>query len=278
MRQGNYSTKELTTKIYENRSETYDQATGKGMESLSKLILRETTIPENPTCLDIGSGTGITSFLLSEKTQNKGTIKGIDISPSMIKVAKRNAIERGYKNIDFQFGDAEELDFPNDFFDLVISNMTFHHIPDKNKALKEMYRVLKPGGQLALHFNGGPCFKEIIEAGMIVAGRYPQFPEFMDTIVEFRDCFLGLEDMVYCMYDMGFVNHLTFGRQVIVFIDPERIPFIGYSWDYWEPSLPLDSRSKVRSDFVDYCSELAVDRGFKFTYSTIISVGNKPIK
>lgn len=275
MSQGNYSTKEFTTKIYENRSETYDQATGKGMESLSKILLRETTTQENSTCLDIGSGTGITSFLLSNQIHNNGTIIGIDISPSMIEVAKRNAQQRGYKNIDFQHGDAEQLDFPDSYFDLVVSNMTFHHLPDKKKALKEIHRVLKPGGQVALHFNGGPCFKEIIEAGQVIAGRYQKLPRFMETIVEFRESFLGLEDMVYYMEDSGFVNHLTYGRQVIVFTKPERIPYIGYSWDFWEPSLPLSSRGQLRSEFINYCSENMSERGFKFTYSTIISVGNK---
>ena len=275
MSKGNYSNKEITTKIYEDRSETYDQATGKGMESLSKILLRETTITQNPTCLDIGSGTGITSFLLSDQIENKGKIIGIDISPSMIEVAKRNAQERGYKNIDFQLGDADQLEFPDSFFDLVISNMTFHHLPDKKKALQEIHRVLKPGGQVALHFNGGPCFKEIVESGLAVADRYPEFPGFMDAVVEFRDGFLSLEDMVYYMEEIGFDDHITYGRQLVVFVEPERIPYIGYSWDFWEPGLPLDIRDKVRSELIDFISERSSHRGFKFLYSTIVSVGKK---
>jgi SAM-dependent methyltransferase len=153
--------------------------------------------------------------------------------------------------------------------------MTFHHLPDKTKALNEMYRVLKPGGQVALHFNGGPCFKEIIESGLVVAGRYPEFPGFMDAVVEFRGSFLGLEDMTYLMEESGFVDHMTYGRQVVVFVDPMRIPFIGYSWDFWEPGLPVGVRGKVRSELIDYYSECSGVRGFKFLYSTIVSVGNK---
>lgn len=267
--------KELTTKIYENRSNTFDESFGHAMKNLSNLLLREIKIPENPVTLDIGSGTGITSFLLSKQIHNKGTIIGIDIAPSMVEVAKRNASQQGFTNIDFQVGDAERLDFTDSMFDLVICNMTFHHFPDKKKALKEMHRVLKPGGQVALHFNGGPCFKEIVEIGLSVADRHPEYPRFKDGIVEYRDSFLSLEDTVDFMEFSGFTDQMTYNRQVLVFVDPVNIPFIGYSWDYWEPGLPLGVRDVIRSELIDVCASVSMDRGFKFRYSTIISIGKK---
>ena len=233
------SKKDYITKLFDDRSSVFDKSTGKSMEMLTKLLLREINIPDNPVCLDIGSGTGISSFELSEKINNKGTIIGVDISPSMIQVAQTNASQRGYDNIEFRVGDAEQLDFPDSFFDLVLCNMTLHYLPNKKKALTEMHRVLKPGGQVALHFNGGPVFNEIIDVGYAVASRHPEYPNLKKAIDGYRDNFLGFEDAVSLVEVAGFEDHRTFGRQILVYFNPENVTYVGESWLFWKMGLPL---------------------------------------
>ena len=269
------SSKDKITKLFDDRSSTFDKSTGRAMKMLTRILLREINILKNPVCLDIGSGTGISTFELSRKIQNKGTIIGIDISPSMIEVAKRNASQQGFKDIEFRVGDAEQLDFTDSMFDLVICNMTLHYIPDKMRSLREMHRVLKPGGQVALHFNGGPCFQEIISVGSAVASRHPEYPMFQDAIHEFRDSFLGFDDAITLIESAGFGDHRTFGRQVRVFVDPENVLNVGESWDLWKSGLPLDVRDAFRVELVDAFTADSEERGFKFTYFTVVSVGIK---
>lgn len=270
-----YSSKEKITKLFDDRSSTFDKSTGRAMEMLTRILLREISIPENPVCLDIGSGTGISTFELQRKIQNSGTIIGIDISSSMIEVAKRNASQQGFKDIEFRVGDAEQLDFPDSMFDLVLCNMTLHYLPNKKKSLMEMHRVLKPGGQVALHFNGGPVFHEIIEVGYAVANRHPEYPEFRDSVIEYQSNFLGFEDAIALIESSGFKDHRTFSRQVLVFYNPMNVLNVGESWDLWKSGLPVNARDTIRKELIDAFTEQSEEKGFKFTYFTVISVGEK---
>jgi SAM-dependent methyltransferase len=160
-------------------------------------------------------------------------------------------------------------------FDLVICNMTLHYLPDKKKALTEMYRVLKPEGQAAIHFNGGPVFNEIIDVGFSVASRHPEYPKFKDAILEYQNNFLGFEDALSIIEEAGFEDHRTFGRQIRVFINPERALWVGESWELWKTGLPLNAREIIREELIEAFTVESEDRGFKFTYFTIITVGNK---
>jgi len=131
-------------------------------------------VPENPTVLDLGCGTGIATFVLFNTMEGKGNFYGIDLSDKMINLARARVERLCLHNVKFNIGDAEKLDFPKSTFDLVCSNQMFHWIMDKEKMLREVFRVLKPTGQAALAFQGFPSFKEVFEAFDKVKQRYPE--------------------------------------------------------------------------------------------------------
>lgn len=91
--------------------------------------------------LDIGCGTGEIARLL-QNTLPDTQVDGIDLSPAMIEQAQ----SKGLSHAVFQTGDAENLPYPGDTFDMAICSQSFHHYPNPSEALAEAYRVLKPGG------------------------------------------------------------------------------------------------------------------------------------
>ena len=107
-------------------------------------------IKEGDIVLDLGSGSGIDAILASRKVGEKGKVIGIDMTKEMVEKAKENAKERNINNVDFLVGEIENLPVQDNFADIIITNCVVNLTPDKSKAFKEAYRVLKKGGKMYL--------------------------------------------------------------------------------------------------------------------------------
>ena len=100
--------------------------------------------------LDLGSGAGQDCFLAAEKVGPKGEVIGLDIARGMVSLARSMAIQGGYQNVTFCLGDMEALPFRDASVDAAISNCAINLVPDKEKTIREAFRVLKPGGKLSV--------------------------------------------------------------------------------------------------------------------------------
>ena len=101
--------------------------------------------------LDIGCGAGMDLLLAARRASPSGHAIGVDMTPSMLELAKRNALKAGlWQSIEVRRGMAEELPVETESVDVIISNGVLNLSPDKDRAFREVYRVLRPGGRLYL--------------------------------------------------------------------------------------------------------------------------------
>jgi arsenite methyltransferase len=100
--------------------------------------------------VDVGCGAGIDSLIVAKKVGPEGRVIGVDMTPSMLEKARQAAEEAGIRHAEFREGYAEFLPVEDGWADVVISNGVLNLMPDKDAALQEMSRVLKPGGRLQI--------------------------------------------------------------------------------------------------------------------------------
>jgi arsenite methyltransferase len=100
--------------------------------------------------LDLGSGAGMDSLVAAQMVGERGHVTGIDMTEAMLTKARAAATEMALAHVDFVEGEAEQLPFADESFDVVISNGVIDLIPDKDAVFSELYRVLAPGGRLQI--------------------------------------------------------------------------------------------------------------------------------
>jgi SAM-dependent methyltransferase len=100
--------------------------------------------------IDLGSGAGNDCFVARHETGAEGKVLGIDFTEPMIKKARENAEKLGFNNVEFRYGDIEDMPVSDGVADVIVSNCVLNLVPNKPKVIKEIFRVLKPGGHFSI--------------------------------------------------------------------------------------------------------------------------------
>jgi len=151
-------------------------------------------IRKGDTVIDLGSGAGNDCFVARAMTGETGRIIGIDMTEAMITKARLNSSKLGFANVEFRLGDIENMPVDDSTADVIISNCVLNLVPDKIKAFREIYRVMKPGGHLSV-------------SDVVLRGNLP--PQIRQNAELYAGCVSGaieLEQYIQIMKDNGLKN------------------------------------------------------------------------
>jgi len=144
--------------------------------------------------LDIGSGGGFDAFLAAQAVGETGRVIGVDATPEMVHMARRLAAEHGYDNVEFRLGEMEDLPVVDRAVDVIISNCVINLSPEKPRVFQELFRVLRPGGRLAI-------------SDVVATAELPD--EVKDNLKLYASCLAGactVAELEKMMSDAGFVT------------------------------------------------------------------------
>ncbi len=174
------------------------------------------SLREGETVLDLGSGPGLDCFLAARQVGPSGHVIGVDMTPDMVAKARRNAADGGYATVEFRLGEIESLPVADSSVDVVISNCVINLVPDKARAFREAFRVLKPGGRLMV-------------SDIVLARSLPDW--LMESKDAYSACVSGAElkdRYLSVIGDAGFediavMKEIPFGVDLIAFAEDRGI-------------------------------------------------------
>ncbi len=108
------------------------------------------SLQSGETVLDLGSGGGFDCFLAAKAVGTAGRVIGVDMTPEMVRKARKNAVSAGFKNVDFRLGEIEHLPVADNSVDVIISNCVINLSPDKEGVFTDAFRVMRQNGRLAV--------------------------------------------------------------------------------------------------------------------------------
>ena len=172
------------------------------------------------TVLDLGSGAGFDAFLAARAVGSNGRVIGVDMTPAMVSKARANAEKGGYDNVEFRLGEIEHLPVADGTVDVIISNCVINLSPDKATVFADAYRVLRPGGRLAI--SDVVASAELPDGIRNDLGLYSGCVAGASLISELRTMLLdaGFEDVLIAPKDesKSFIEQWAPGRSVTDFV------------------------------------------------------------
>ena len=225
--------------------------------------------------LDVACGTGWATIAAAKAVGLKGKITGIDVEKNCLDIAKEKTVKAGISNVEHLWGDAEALDFDNDSFDALLCASGVMWFKDLPKALREWYRVLKPGGTVSFTSFGTrflqPVIKPLGECLSRFDGQPAAVPSFIETTDNSEKCrellrnagFMKIEITMESL-DSRYSNIASYWQEITLTFIRRRLARLS----------PTDLE-RLKAEHLAEMKSLYSDRDIVMEIPTIISVAKK---
>ena len=140
--------KQLTTQLFDLVANRYDNPAQRFFALCADKLVDLAKVKRGQKILDVATGTGMVAIAAAQCVGPEGRVQAIDLSENMITQAQKNMQQAGLNNTDFHIMDGEQPEFKSRYFDVVLCSFGLFFMPDMQAALKNWYRVLKPGGKI----------------------------------------------------------------------------------------------------------------------------------
>ena len=238
-------------------------------------LMRAAELRPGETVLDVACGTGLVARLAASAVGAGGSVTGVDVAPDMIEVAAATEQPAGAR-IEWHQGDAGSLPLANQCVDVVLCQMGLMFVEDKAGAVAEMYRVLRPGGRVALNTPGPmqPLFENLEDA--LVAHINPGLGGFVRAVFSMHDP----TELGTLLAEAGFTDVAT-----NEYLAPLELPAPAtFLWQYINltPMAPLvaqapeGAREAMEAQFVDSCAQLVARNRVAFDQPAVLGPGRRP--
>jgi ubiquinone/menaquinone biosynthesis C-methylase UbiE len=251
-------------------SDTYDEPALRCFDLHALALIREAQVHEGAQVLDVATGTGKVAFAAARAVGPRGRIVGIDLSEGMLAQARRRT---GSLPVEFRLMDAEKLEFEDATFDVVLCGFAVWFLPDILRGMREMRRVLRPGGRLAFSTWAKQSHEPMMEMMQARLERYGtrRVPPPAESWKKCEEP----EHLLTLLEKTGFRDRQVVPQPAGYFIEPE---------DWWTflwgaaprgrlSRLPPESLEPFRQEILDEVKSLKGEHGIWFDVTALIGIG-----
>jgi ubiquinone/menaquinone biosynthesis C-methylase UbiE len=258
---------------YDAAADHFDDAPLSFWDRIGKRTIDRLALSNGAKILDVGCGTGASALPAAEAVGAKGSVIGVDLSARLLERARTKAKARDIPNIEFRVADMTSLGYPNGHFDAVVSVFSIFFIPDMEGLVRELWRMVRPGGKLAVT-TWGPRIFEPAYARWQTALRQER-PDLYSAFNPW-DRITEPEAVRRLLRDGGATNiEVTAedGNQMLRSADDWWIIALGSGLRWAIEQMGSEAAARIKADNVNWLSENKIDR---LETNAIYGVARKP--
>ncbi len=266
--------------FYDRRSQTYDD--GEWRAQICHRLLDYSPVGAGQSVLDIGTGTGCIAIATARTVGERGQVIGVDISPAMLKRAQKKVDALELNNVTLHLSDAETLSYPEHHFDHILCANTFPWMQNKEATLLLWYKLLKPGGRIAVHTPADSAYVGPVVLRRVLAkyGLDLEASNRLGSIQQCRKLFehSGFESVEIKTEQHGSYTTLDNAKATwdSVFTHPS-ITAPKVSGNRLSP-LPFAQLAQVKAEFAAELAALQTEQGIWDDLTTLYILGRRPEK
>jgi len=163
--------KEKAAASYNAAADHFDDEPLRFWGLIGKRTITNLKLPAGAKVLDVGCGTGASALPAARAVGKKGFVVGVDLAARLLDRARTKALAAGFDNVEFRLADMTALNYPDGSFDAVVSVFSIFFVPEMEGLVRELWRMVRPGGKLAVTTWGPRIFEPAYSRWLVAVGR-----------------------------------------------------------------------------------------------------------